>query len=91
MGECISYTRNPSSFKASIMIEVRLFATFRYGREKTQYLDSEKFLTGIDILNHLEISSNEVAIFLINGRHSKATDSIKDNDIIAIFPPVGGG
>ena len=91
MGKCISYSRNSRAIKANIMIEVRLFATLRYGREKIQYLDSEKFSTGTDILKHLEIPPNQVAIFLINGRHSKTTDGIKENDVIAIFPPVGGG
>ena len=44
-----------------------------------------------DVLDLLQIPYEEVAIYLINGRHSKVTDSIKDGDILAIFPPVGGG
>ena len=73
------------------MIEVRLFATLRNGREKVVYLDSEQYSRGADILHHLGITTNDVAIFLINGRHSNTTDELKDNDVIAIFPPIGGG
>ncbi|MGB4588011.1 MAG: MoaD/ThiS family protein [Clostridiaceae bacterium] len=73
------------------MIEVRLFATFREGREKILYLDSNQFKIAGEVLDFVNIPHEQVAIYLINGRHSKVSDSIKDGDILAIFPPVGGG
>ncbi len=73
------------------MIEVRLFATFREGREKILFLESEKFPQISDILDYLKIPYDEVAICLINGIHSKVDAKIKDADVIALFPPVGGG
>ncbi len=73
------------------MIEVRLFATFREGREKILFLESEKFPQISDILDYLKIPYDEVAICLINGIHSKVDAKIKDEDVIALFPPVGGG
>lgn len=73
------------------MIEVRLFATFREGREKILFLESEKFSQITEILDYLEIPYDEVAICLINGMHSKIESTIKDQDVIALFPPVGGG
>jgi len=73
------------------MIEVRLFATFREGREKVQFLDAKEFRKAGDVLDYLNIPHDEVAIYLINGRHSKFTDSINEGDVLAIFPPVGGG
>ena len=39
----------------------------------------------------LEIPAEEVAICLINGFHSKLDAQVKDEDVLAIFPPVGGG
>lgn len=73
------------------MIEVRLFATLRDGRDKIIKLDSNSITLAGDVLKHLSICPDEVAIYLINGRHSNLDAPIKDGDIIAIFPPVGGG
>lgn len=73
------------------MIEVRLFATLRQGRGKVQMLPASDFLTAGDIIRHLEIPAEEVAILLINGFHKKPADTVKGGDVVAIFPPVGGG
>ena len=73
------------------MIEVRLFATLREGRGKIQMLPAEAFACAGDIIRHLEIPAEEVAILLINGFHKKPENEVKDGDVVAIFPPVGGG
>lgn len=73
------------------MIEVRLFATLRQGRGKVQMLEPEGFACAGDIIRHLEIPVEEVAILLINGFHQKPETPVKDGDIVALFPPVGGG
>ena len=33
----------------------------------------------------------EVAILLVNGFHQKPDCPVKEGDIVALFPPVGGG
>jgi len=73
------------------MIEVRVFATFREGREKIQYLDPQKFAEVSQVLDYLKIPHEEVAICLVNGMHSKLDKELKDEDVLALFPPVGGG
>ena len=73
------------------MIEVRLFATFRDGRGKILEMSPDSVSTADDILNALSIPAEDVAILLINGFHSKPSDPIGDGDVIALFPPVGGG
>jgi len=73
------------------MIEVRLFATFRQGREKIIFLEPDKYKKVAEILQYLDIPEEEVAILLINGRHSEPAQAVHDKDIIALFPPVGGG
>ena len=73
------------------MIEVRLFATLREGRGKVQMLDAADFSTAGDIIRHLDIPVEDVAILLINGFHKKPENPVKDGDIVALFPPVGGG
>ena len=70
------------------MIEVRLFATFR---EKIIFMDYVPGMTGYDIIEPLGIQEEEIAIFLINGRHSKAGAVLNDDSVLALFPPVGGG
>ncbi|MDD4089140.1 MAG: MoaD/ThiS family protein [Tissierellia bacterium] len=73
------------------MIEIRLFATLRDGRDKIIKLDSTSFTVAGDVLKYLSICPEDVAIYLINGKHSNQDAPIKDGDIIAIFPPIGGG
>ena len=73
------------------MIEVRLFATLREGRGKIQHLDAQKISVAGDIVNLLEIPAEEVAILLVNGFHKKPDEPVKAGDVVAIFPPVGGG
>ena len=73
------------------MIEVRLFATLREGRGKIVMLDAENFPDAGTIISHLDIPAEEVAILLINGFHKKPADSVKHGDVVALFPPVGGG
>ena len=72
-------------------MEVRLFATFRENREKIMHIGWSEGMTGLDLLRELDIPQKEVAIFLINGAHSNAEAPLASDDIIALFPPVGGG
>lgn len=73
------------------MIEVRLFATLRDNREKTYFLPAEDFHCTLDILHFLDIPKEAVSTLLINGFHKKPEDEVKDTDVVALFPPVGGG
>ena len=49
------------------MIEVRVFATLRQGRDKVTMLPPEGIATAADILSLLDIPAEEVSILLING------------------------
>ena len=73
------------------MIDVRVFATLREGREKAYLLPAEDYHTAADVMKYLDIPADEVAILLINGFHSKPGDSIKDGDTVSLFPPCAGG
>ncbi|CEI73257.1 MULTISPECIES: MoaD/ThiS family protein [Romboutsia] len=72
-------------------IEIRLFATFREGREKKQVLEIAEDMNIIDILKILNIDKEEVSILLLNGMDGGFDRKLKDGDILSIFPPVGGG
>ncbi|MDB8791755.1 MoaD/ThiS family protein [Romboutsia sp. 1001216sp1] len=72
-------------------IEIRLFATFREGREKKQVLEIAEDMNIIDILKILNIDKEEVSTLLLNGMDGGFDRKLKDGDILSIFPPVGGG
>ncbi len=74
-----------------IKVEIRLFAHFRQGRDKTQVMEVEEGTTIADILKVLNIDEDEVAIMLLNGKDGPADRQVEDGDVISLFPPVGGG
>ena len=73
------------------MIEVRLFAGLRQGRQKIYQMDPESIATVQDIMDRLSIDRKEVNILLINGFYQKPETVVKDGDIVSLFPAVGGG
>lgn len=73
------------------MIEVRFFATFREGRGKSTLVESKDYNSIGDILKHFRITREEVAILLLNGTYIESDAPVKDGDVVALFPPVGGG
>lgn len=73
------------------MIEVRVFATLRQGRDKVTMMEPAGIACAEDILKKLGIPAEEVSILLINGFHRKPESPVQDGDIVALFPPVGGG
>ena len=74
-----------------MIIRVKLFATLREGRGKEQFLEVEEKTTTGHIIKELNISEEDVAILLINGRDGQLDRPLEDQDVLSIFPPVGGG
>ncbi len=72
-------------------IRVKLFATLRDGRGKEVMVDASEDATVKSILSSLAIDTKDVAILLVNGRDGKLDQELKVNDVLSIFPPVGGG
>ena len=73
------------------MIEVRLFAGLRQGRQKNYQMEAASVRNVQDIMDVLNIQRSEVNILLINGFHQKPETEVKDEDIVSLFPAVGGG
>ena len=73
------------------MIEVRLFAGLREGRQKIYQMEPDSIGNVQDIMDVLQIPHSEVNIMLVNGFHRDPEAQIKDEDIVALFPAVGGG
>ena len=73
------------------MIEVRLFAGLREGRQKVYHLEAASISNIQDIMDALQIPRSEVNIMLINGFHKEPQSPVQDEDTVALFPAVGGG
>ena len=73
------------------MNEVRLFAGLRQGRQKVYQMEPGSVSTVQDIMDKLNIQRKEVNILLINGFHQKPETEVGDEDIVSLFPAVGGG
>ena len=73
------------------MIEVRLFAGLRQDRQKVYQMEPDTVKTVQDIMDTLNIQRGEVNILLINGFHQKPETEVKDEDVVSLFPAVGGG
>ena len=87
----LSQQKQRLSVLDSKTMEVRLFATLREGRDKVVHINWSEGMDGHKLLLELAIGPEEVAIFMINGRHSSPEAALNENDIIALFPPIGGG
>ncbi|CCJ34543.1 MoaD/ThiS family protein [Caloramator australicus] len=73
------------------MIKVKLFATFREGRQKEVIFNYFEGINGRYILDKLDIKEEDIAIYLVNGLDGKIDNPLNDGDTISLFPPVGGG
>ena len=80
----------------SMQIEVKLFATLRdYLPKGSSRFSCKMEVDGStrvqDILSRLKIPEEMPKIILINGIHGKREQTLKDGDVLSIFPPVAGG
>ena len=76
-----------------IDITVKLFAQYRENQfkiENRQYPDN---FTAIDVVHDigLDIEKLEIGVLMVNSRHVNEDYQLKNGDILAIFPKIGGG
>lgn len=72
-------------------VRFKLFATFREGRKKEQYLDLEAGTTVRMLIEREGIDLDDIAICIVNGRDADYDRVLEDGDTLSLFPPVGGG
>lgn len=73
------------------MIQVRLFATFREDRFKDKEMDFPESAPVMDLLETLDIAADQVGILLVNGQSATPGTKLNSDDVVSIFPAVGGG
>lgn len=74
-----------------MIVEVKLFATFRNNRFKRKSIEVSDGFTVGGILKDLEIPVDRTGILLVNGLSADVEQSLADNDVVAVFPAIGGG
>ena len=74
-----------------MVVEVRLFASFREGRFKEKELELPEGSSLGDLLAQLEIAQKDAKITIVNGSAVSAEHELAEKDVIAIVPPIAGG
>lgn len=72
-------------------ITVKLFAFFRDNRFKIREQEIGEEATVGDIVDGLGIDRKEVGVLMLNSRHTEFTVRPASDDVLAIFPVIGGG
>lgn len=72
-------------------ILVKLFANLRDYGDREQEIDFELGMTPKEVVEMFKIPVDDVAILMINGRRVKLDKELVKDDVLAIFPAVGGG
>ena len=72
-------------------LTVKLFANFRDGRFKEEPREYPDGTTIGAITDGLGIARAQVGALFVNGRHGEFDRAACADDIVAIFPIVGGG
>ena len=74
-----------------MLIDVKLFATFRTNRFKRKEVELPESSFVGDLLKHLDIAEKDAKVLIVNGLSVSAEHKLSNNDVIAIFPPIAGG
>lgn len=74
-----------------MQLTVKLFAYFRDNRFAVEVREYPADTTVGKIIDQLEIDRGEIGITMINSRHCQFETTVHENDILAIFPVIGGG
>ncbi|MFK5881885.1 MAG: MoaD/ThiS family protein [Sulfurospirillum sp.] len=76
-----------------IHITVKLFAQYREGKFKVEKRSYAKNSTIKDVLNDigLDLGKLPIGVLMVNGRHMQEDYVLQDEQILAVFPKIGGG
>jgi sulfur carrier protein ThiS len=72
-------------------VTIKLFAGFQKDRFAVEPRDVAPGTRVRDIVEALGIEASEVGVTMVNGRHVELHDDLRPDDVLAIFPVIGGG
>jgi len=84
-------SRNQQRQGATMLIAVKLFASFRTGRFKCA---DQEYRAGADcrtVILALGLTEAEIGVVMVNGRHAALDHILQEGDTLSLFPLVGGG
>jgi sulfur carrier protein ThiS len=75
-----------------MQIKIKLMGTLREKEPIGEYWEVPPGATIRDVLDKLEISSDSVQVFTVNGQLVRDQDhELHEGDELTVLPPVGGG
>jgi len=74
-----------------MIVEVRLFATFRKGRFPKKQMELPEGTSLKDLFKQLKIPAKQVGILLVNGLGVVHEQKLCPHDVVSIFPLIAGG
>jgi len=75
-----------------INITVKLFAQYRENRFKVEQRVYPKGISAKSIIEELGVAKVlPLGVLMVNSRHESESYILREGDIIALFPKVGGG
>ncbi len=74
-----------------MVVELKLFATFRDGRFKQKTLELSEGTLLSEIVEPLKLPDKPSKILMVNGISVTNNCTLCDKDVIAIFPMIAGG
>ncbi len=72
-------------------VTVKLFASLREGRFDAETRSLPEGATPGAVIEALGLPEDQVAVLFINSRHAEKDSPLSSGDVLALFPPVGGG
>jgi molybdopterin converting factor small subunit len=85
------FRRRAFSGSIDMKVTVKLFASFQTGRFERELREYPEPTSIGTVVRELNIPEEEVGILLLNAVHADLQQPLKDGDLLAIFPLVGGG
>ncbi len=72
-------------------VTIRLFATLQDGRFREAVRELPDGTTVSDIRRLLAIPDDLPTLNFVHGRHAGNDAKLREGDVLALFPPIGGG
>ncbi len=77
---------NKGKVMSAMKVQVKLFATFRNGRQELQEFEYPQDIPISTVLKDLSLSQSDVGMALVNGIHATTDNKLHDHDVLALVP-----